>query len=59
MFASWDSWLKEAKKATLDAAATTNIIIDNINENLHGANLVEESIPGFLPDAKQLEQQWK
>jgi len=38
---------------------TTNIIIENINENLHGANLVAESILGFLPDAKQLEQQWK
>lgn len=36
-----------------------NIIIENINENFHGANLVAESILGFLPDVKQLEQQWK
>ena len=59
LFASSDSQLKEAEKATTDAAAITNIIIENINENLHGANLVAKSILGFLPDSKQLEQQWK
>lgn len=26
---------------------------------MHGANQVAESILGFLPDVKQLEQQWK
>ena len=59
MFARWDSQLKEAEKAMVEATKTTNIIIEDINENFHGANLVAESIPGFLPDAKQLEQQWK
>lgn len=56
LFGSWDSWLKEAEKATTDAATTTNIIIENINQNLHSSNIAEESIPRFLLDAKQLEQ---
>jgi len=52
MFASWDSRLKKAKKATVDAMVVANINTENINENLHGANVVAESIPGFLPDEK-------
>ena len=52
LLASWDSQLKEVEKATTDVVTTSNIIIENINENLHGANLVAESIPGFLPDVK-------
>ena len=35
-----------------------NSVIENINENLHSANLVKVSIQSFLPNAKQLEQQW-
>lgn len=59
LFASWDSQLEEAEKVRVDVVAVVKITIENINENLHGANLVVESIPGFLPDAKQVEQQWK
>lgn len=52
LFANWDSRLKEAEKATVDVAATTNSVNENINENLDSANLVAESIPGFLPTVK-------
>lgn len=55
LFASWDSWLKEAEKATTDVLVAVNNVTENINENLHSANLVAESIPSFLPNAKQLE----
>lgn len=59
MFASWDSRLKEEENAIVNGVAATNIIIENINENFHGANLVADSIPRFLPDAKHLDRQWK
>jgi len=32
------------------------IIVEAVNENLHGANLVKECVPGLLPNVKQLEQ---
>jgi len=56
LFANWDSQLRQAEKATVVAAATTNCVIENINENIHSANLVAESMPGFLMNVKQLEQ---
>ena len=58
LFASWDSRLKDVEKTTTDAAVVPNSVIENINENLHSANLVAESILGFLPNIKQLELQW-
>jgi len=33
-----------------------NCVIENINENLHNTNLVADSVPGFLPNTKQLKQ---
>ena len=36
-----------------------SIIIEILNENFHSANLVVETTPGFLPNEKQLELQWK
>jgi len=59
LFANWDSQLREAEKAIADAAVATNYVIENINENLHSANLVAESISSFLPNVKQLELQWR
>lgn len=59
LFVVWDSRLRQAEKATTDAKIVTNIVIENINENLRSSNLVAESIPGFLPNVKQLEQQWR
>lgn len=59
LFTNWDSQLREVKKATEDVAGVANSVIKNINENLHSANLVLESIPSFLPNVKQLELHWK
>lgn len=59
MFTDWDSQLKQEEREIEVAAAVANIIIEAINENLHSANLVTESIPIFLPNVKQLEQQWR
>ena len=52
----WDSRLKQAEREIAIAVTTTNNIIEAINENLHGANLVTKCIPEFLPNVKQLEQ---
>lgn len=59
LFANWDSRLKHVEKETTDVATTKNSVIKNINENLHSTNLVVKSIPGFLPNVKQLELQWR
>lgn len=59
LFADWDARLRHAERAIEDAATKTNHVIKNINENLHSANLVEDSIQGFLPNVKQFEQQWR
>lgn len=59
LFAKWDSRLREAEQAMEDAATTTNNIIECVNENLHNANLVAETTPGFLPKAQQLQVVWK
>lgn len=59
LFTDWDSRLGQAEKATAVTAATTNTVIENINENLHSANLVAKSIPGFLPNVKHLKQPWR
>ena len=56
LFADWDSRIRQAKKATAVAATTKNCVIENINENLHNTNLVADSVPGFLPNTKQLKQ---
>ena len=59
LFASWGSRLKGAKQATEDVAVATNNIIESVNENLDSANLVAETTPGFISNAKQLELQLK
>lgn len=59
VFVDWNSWLKQSERAMTVAATTINNIIEAINKNLHGTNLVAESIPRFLPNSKQLEQQWR
>jgi len=59
LFTDWDSWLNQEERETMIATTTTNIIIEAINENLHGANLVTKCIPGFLTNVKQLKKQRK
>ena len=50
LFAYQHSRLRQAEKATTNAKVAVNNVIKNINENLHSANLLEESILGFLPN---------
>jgi len=59
LFADWDSRIRQAEKATTITTATTNCIIESINEYIQNENLVVESVPSFLPNVKQLEQQWR
>lgn len=39
--------------------AASNSVIECVNENIHKANLVAETTPGFLPKAQQLQAVWK
>ena len=59
LFTHRDSRLKQTERETMIATTTTNNVIEAINENMHGANLVIKCVLGFLPNVKQLEQQWK
>lgn len=59
LFVKWDSRLKEAEQAMEDAAVEANSVIDCINENLHKANLVAKTTPGFIPEAQKLQVVWK
>jgi len=47
LFTDWYSRLKQAERATLIATGTTSSITKSVNENLHGAKLVKECVPGF------------
>jgi len=55
LFTNWDYWLKQAETETMITMIAKNNIIEAINENIHGANLVTECVPGFLSNFKQLE----
>lgn len=59
MFTDWDSQLKQVERVAAIAMTTLNNIIEAINENLFGANLVKKCIPRFLLNFEQLEQQWR
>ena len=43
LFASWGSQFEEVEQETQDAAVAGNNVIESVNENLHSANLVEET----------------
>lgn len=49
LFIDWDSRLKQTETTIVIAV---NNIIEAINENLEGANLVTECVPRFLPNVK-------
>lgn len=59
LFNKWDDQIKEAEKAAETAATIASILIDCVNENLHRANLIGETTPGYLPNKLQLEADWK
>lgn len=52
LYAKWDPRLKEVEQAMEDVVLVANNVIECINENLHKANLVAESTPGFLQKAQ-------
>ena len=59
LFNKWDEQITQAEQAAESAATQASILIDCVNENLHRANLISESTPGYLPSALQLEAEWK
>ena len=59
LFKNWDVQLREAEKAAEEAATAAGNITDCVNENLHKVNLISETIPGYLPQAQQLQTEWK
>ena len=59
LFNNWDVQLREAEKAAEEAATATGNIIDCVNENFHKLNLISEIILGHLPQAQQLQTEWR
>ena len=47
--------IRRAEKAAEEAATVANTLIDCVNDNLHKANLISETVPGYLPKAHQLQ----
>jgi len=51
--------LIKAERATSRARAIMKNLIELVNHNLYGANLISDCSPGKLPKTKVLENQWK
>ena len=50
LFNKWDDQIRQAEQVAEIAATQANILIDCVNENLHRANLIEETTLGYLPN---------
>jgi len=59
LFSEWETQLIKEERDTSRARAIMNNVIELVNDNLHGANLIFGCSPGKLPKAKVLEKQWK
>ena len=59
LFNKWDEQITQAVQAVETAATQASILIDCVNENLHRANLITETTPGYLPRKLQLETEWR
>ena len=59
LFNKWDEQIMQAEQAAEVAATQASILIDCVNENLHRANLISETTPGYLPNKLQLETEWR
>ena len=59
LFNNWDAYIKIAEQAAEEAATATSNITDCVNESFHKDNLISETIPGYLPQAQQLQTEWK
>ena len=51
--------IRRAEKAAEEATTAANILTDCVNDNLHKANLISETILGYLPQAHQLKKEWR
>ena len=59
LFNKWDEQITQAEQAAETAATQASILIDCVNENLHRANLISETTPGYLLSTLQLEAEWR
>ena len=59
LFNNQDAQIKKAEQAAEEAATAASNVIDCVNENLHRANLISDTAPGFLPKAQQLQTSWR
>ena len=59
LFNKWDEQIRGAEQAAEGVATVESRLIDCVNENLHRENLITETTPRYLPNAQQLEADWK
>ena len=59
LFNNWDAHIRRAEKAAEEASTVASSLTDCINDNLHKANLISETVPGYLPQAHQLQTEWR
>ena len=59
LFNKWDAEIKKVEQVAEEAAIAASNIIDCVNENMHRANLILETAPGFLPETQQLQKSWR
>ena len=55
LFKNWDAQIRRAEKVAEKAATAANTLTDCVNDNLHKANLISETVPGYLPQENQLQ----
>ena len=54
LFSNWDAQIRRAERAAEEASTTANTLTNCVNDNLHKANLISETVPGYLPRVNQL-----
>ena len=59
LFNDWDAQIRRAEKATEERATAASSLTDCVNESFHKANLISENVPGYLPQAHQLQTEWR
>ena len=59
LFNKWDDQIRQAEQAAEAAATQASVLIDCVNENLHRANLITETTPGYLLNKSRIEAEWK
>ena len=45
LFNNWDAQIRRAEKAAEEAATAANTLTNCVNDNLHKANLIPETVP--------------